>query len=253
MIVSCDHCNTKFRFDADKLSGPRAKVRCSRCGNIFEISTAGETDFEEEPVFASGEPSFRKEGPSMSPGGPSRPLPSRVRKQRRLRAIFVRFVVLIALGAGLFALVRFGPDFFRPSPPAVQTPEGPRVVIDDTVEAYFLENRHAGQIFIVEGKAVNASTHPVSFVQLQGELFDVDNQVVRSARCYAGNPMTREELAGLTLEEIRSRMSNREGGDLSNVNITPESEIPFLLVFDNLPALEMLTDYSVEVVGLDEE
>lgn len=38
MVVQCEHCKTKFRLDASRIK-PRSRVRCSKCGNVFSIST----------------------------------------------------------------------------------------------------------------------------------------------------------------------------------------------------------------------
>ena len=49
MIVQCDQCNAKFRLDDSKIKDGGAKVRCSKCKNIFIVhreSPAEDTDFD---------------------------------------------------------------------------------------------------------------------------------------------------------------------------------------------------------------
>jgi len=154
--------------------------------------------------------------------------------------------------AVLFWLLRQG--FFEPgaAPPGkgpTTAEQQPLVTIMDTTQAYFLENAQAGQIFLVEGEIINESTRPVSFVLIEGRLYTKGNQVAQSQRCYAGNPLTRDELVKLSMNEIQNRMMNREGKDLSNVHIPAARRVPFLLVFHNLPELDSLSDYSVEVIS----
>jgi hypothetical protein len=123
------------------------------------------------------------------------------------------------------------------------------VTIMDTLQAYFLENSHGGQMFVVEGEVKNISPNPVSFVLLEGKLYTAGHQVAQIQRCYLGNVMTRKEIAGLTVTEIQDRMMNREGKNLRNVRVPPNNRAPFVLVFHNLPELSSLGDYSVEVIS----
>jgi predicted Zn finger-like uncharacterized protein len=42
MEVACPECNTKFSLDESRIPGPSAKVRCSRCQNVFRITREGQ-------------------------------------------------------------------------------------------------------------------------------------------------------------------------------------------------------------------
>jgi len=42
MVVVCPECSTKFSLDESRISGPTAKVRCSRCRHVFQISREGQ-------------------------------------------------------------------------------------------------------------------------------------------------------------------------------------------------------------------
>ncbi|MEN6484313.1 MAG: DUF3426 domain-containing protein [Syntrophobacteraceae bacterium] len=130
-----------------------------------------------------------------------------------------------------------------------QTLEQPAVTIMDSTRAYFLENAHAGQIFVVEGEVSNESSRPISFILLEGKLYTTNNQIAQTQRCYPGNGMPRNELAQLNVTEIQNRMMHREGKNLTNVNIAPSKRIPFMLVFHNLPEMDALGDYSIEVIS----
>ncbi len=129
------------------------------------------------------------------------------------------------------------------------TTDQPIVTILESAHAYFFENLPGGQIFVVEGEAVNESSQPVSFVLLEGKLYTTRNTVALSQRAYAGNIISQEDLAGLPITEIQDRMMNREGTNLGNVQIPQGGRVPFMIVFHNLPELNTLSDYSVEVVS----
>ena len=102
---------------------------------------------------------------------------------------------------------------------------------------------------MVEGEVANESIEAVSFILLEGRLYTKDNKVAQSQKCFSGNVMSREELTRLNVREIQDRMMNREGKNLMNVHVPSAKRIPFMLVFHNLPELDALSDYSVEVIS----
>jgi predicted Zn finger-like uncharacterized protein len=51
MIVQCEQCLAKYRLDDSKIPGESAKVKCSRCRHIFQLSK--ENPFHPEPVQQS--------------------------------------------------------------------------------------------------------------------------------------------------------------------------------------------------------
>ncbi|ABK17114.1 DUF3426 domain-containing protein [Syntrophobacter fumaroxidans] len=244
MIVVCESCSTKFRLDPTKLKGTRTKVRCSRCGHTFTVERPEEDDLiPSQLTDGESEEDFPVEERPL-PAPPPPPV-----RRFRLRRLVGWFVIALILGGGVYWLtdqqVPPGPGSGRVSKEAEQ----PNVTISDTLQAYFLQNAHAGQVFVVEGEVTNESKKPVSFVLLEGKLYTTDNQVVQKQRCYSGNIMSREEIARLGLTEIQNRMMNREGKNLKNVRIPASNRVPFMLVFHNLPELATLGDYSVEVVS----
>jgi predicted Zn finger-like uncharacterized protein len=42
MVVVCPECSTRFSLDESRIAGPTAKVRCSRCRHVFQISREGQ-------------------------------------------------------------------------------------------------------------------------------------------------------------------------------------------------------------------
>jgi hypothetical protein len=157
-------------------------------------------------------------------------------------------VVLILVVAALI----FGPGgsllvSTSKSPPT--GPANPVVTITDSVKAYYLENVHAGQVLVIEGEVLNESSQPVSFVMIEGKLFNSKDTVSQIQRCYVGNSFTRKEITNLNLSEMQEKMMNREGKNLKNVRIPPAGKAPFMLVFHNLPEVSTLSNYSVNVVS----
>jgi len=255
MIVTCESCQTKFRLDPSRLRGPESKVRCSRCGNVFNISPPEEEDGFLDFDLPESTPELASEIP-VHPPIPGPVTASSAKKSSSSKTLLIWIIPLLLLGAASLWVI--GQKVASTSsnrasqPPIVEsgvTPDKPSVNIMDTTQAYFLENAYAGQIFVVEGEVKNESATPVSFILLEGKLYSTDNKVAQSQRCFCGNVMSREELVQLNVTEIQDRMMNREGKDLENVHLAQGQSVPFMLVFHNLPELNTLTDYSVEVVS----
>jgi hypothetical protein len=127
--------------------------------------------------------------------------------------------------------------------------ERPVVTITDSVQAYYLENVHVGQVLVIEGEVLNDSSQPVSFVMIEGKLFNNKDMVAQIQRCYVGNSFMRKEITNLSLSEMQEKMMNREGKNLKNVRIPPAGKAPFMLVFHNLPEVSTLSNYSVNVIS----
>ena len=282
MIVTCTSCKTKFRLDSSLLKAPSTKVRCSMCGSVFEVSKPDEEDEvlisldDSMPGASSGDsmdgmdgmddmdslPSFDDEEDREIPAPPPPRTSSRrtatKKKKGSLKPLIMILLLILVLGgggAGYYYYYMQGPapedaeevKKAEELQPRIQEPE---LTVQSTRE-YFLENEHAGQIFVVEGEVVNGSTFPVSFVLIEGKLYATDNQVAQTQKTYCGNIMGREELSRYTVAELQNVMMNREGANLTNVHIMPKSRVPFMLVFYNLPDLDLLSDYSVEAISAE--
>jgi predicted Zn finger-like uncharacterized protein len=257
MIISCESCNTKFRLDPARFKGPRSKVRCSRCGHVFYVvKPGGETD----TVFINLEDTVqpvveRKATPPPSSRAPSSTPSVAGRKKGKLRPYFLAVIAVVVVGAALFGFFRSGifSSSSETAPPEkvadVKKVEEAAITISSATQAYFLENKHAGQLFVVEGEVVNEGHKAVSFILLEGKLYTTDSNVSQSQKAFCGNVTTREELTSLSITEIQNRMMNREGKNMVNVHVPPQGKVPFTLVFHNLPELDLLSDYSVEVIS----
>lgn len=257
MIVKCEFCKTKFRLDLERVKSQRVRVRCSRCGNVFEVSKPSEEPNILNNSFVEPRPSFSREKGMPASVVPGRTTPPASRRQSRpgRRNPFFWIIVFIIIGTGFYALLKYDylGDLFGTSLNSVAKREFAPTIVSDSVQAYFLDNKQAGQIFVVKGDVVNNSPEPASFILLEGEIYNSKGETTQNQRCFAGNEMTQEELTHLAVAEIQNQMMNREGRDLKNVHIPPQGRVPFMLVYHNLSNLENLTDYSVEVVSFENE
>lgn len=245
MVVTCEVCGAKFRLDPARLKGPKSRVRCSRCGHVF-------TPVQEEELVRvdladdTGFPAEAAPAPTAAPTPTQKPLRIKEKRPWPRWLGWVALVLIVVLG-GLGLMSYLGSQSADRAGPGL--PETPQVKVLESTQAFFLDNANAGQIFVVEGEVENQSAKPVSFILLEGKLFDTSNRPRITQKCFAGNAMTREELSRLDMTEVQNRMMNREGKALSNVKVPSGKRVPFMLVFHNLPELKALSDYSVEVVS----
>lgn len=113
----------------------------------------------------------------------------------------------------------------------------------------FMQNIRGQTLFIVEGKAKNASTKVQSFLKLKVTLKDTDGRGIAEKEFYAGNIVSDEALRTEPAPQVEERFNNRVGDALANMNIKPQDEVPFMVVFYDIPNV---SSYSIEVISSEE-
>ena len=209
-----------------------------------EIKEMEEIPFDEEaeePEEASPE-----EAPSLAQ--------SKQRKRPSLLLLILFIVVSIA--GGIYAAI----TFFEPLKSGLKIPYlnitigGEEPVQNDpgnlkiallNTKGYFEENEGTGMLFIIEGHIRNDYSTDRSFVRVKGILYDKSGKVVKTKSVYCGNILTKTELENLPPAEINKKILLQSGMNQSNVNIAPNTMVPFMVVFEDLPG--ELGEYSVEV------
>jgi predicted Zn finger-like uncharacterized protein len=197
---------------------------------------------EEMPPLVAEEP-VAPSAPARRRGTPSLP--------------FAALVLCIVL---ILALVGGGYFFFTEGPAAfdkiglgflakwagIETTEEGNVAINNPTGTY-LANKEAGELFAVTGEAVNRFKKPRASIQIKATLYGPKGEVLQQKTAYAGNALSREQLATLPFAKLEERMNNQFGDSLANLGVQPGKSIPFVVVFANVP--KEAADYGVEVVG----
>lgn len=247
IVIRCESCGSQFRLDSTRLTKPQSKVRCSKCKHVFQV----EQPDEEALIYIDVDESDQGfiPGTMSDQRVPAGPPPSARKKSFGKRALLfivpLLFVAVAALYFSFDSSMLSGTS--EKAPP--KAPVNPTVTIMDTLQAYYLENVHVGQVLVIEGEILNESAKPVSFVLIEGKLYGSNEKTAQIRRCYSGNSLTRKEITNLKVSDIEERMMNREGKNLKNVRIPPAGKVPFVLVFHSLPEINSLSNYSVDVVS----
>ncbi len=178
-----------------------------------------------------------------------------VKKRRRSRSwITILLIVLIIAGGG-YALVRFKPGFLPESFPLFKRPLSKDQAFDmgnkrlsfKDLNGSFVNSKKAGKLFVVKGLVTNMYPDKRSFIRIRSNILDSKGKAVKSKIVYAGNPISDKELLSLSMEEVDNRLRDKFGKNKMNTNIPPNSSIPLMIVFGNLP--QDLSEFEIEAIS----
>ncbi len=165
--------------------------------------------------------------------------------------IFILLLLLLAAFAGYLAW-RGGTDSLPRILSQLKTLTGTSAPAEPAVHirlplpnSFFVMNEHVGQLFVIQGEAVNGYPEPRSAISVTGMLHDGKGDVLLRQTVFCGNPMDLETLKSAPFVSIQETMSNPFGSALANVNIAPDTPIPYMIVFRDLP--DNVTHFTVEV------
>jgi predicted Zn finger-like uncharacterized protein len=141
-------------------------------------------------------------------------------------------------------------DAAKPAAPAsAQKPEEAAKVKDimlQNVRQYYVSNEKAGQLFVIEGKAVNNFKAPKEMIKLEASLFDEKGGTLVAKEELAGNTVSLFQLQVMTRDELKNALASQVGVLTNNTNIAPAGEVPFMMVFFDPP--ETVKEFGVKVV-----
>ncbi len=135
-----------------------------------------------------------------------------------------------------------------PQAPAAKAEETSRVkdIVLQNVRQYYVTNEKAGQLFVIEGKAVNNFKSPKEMIKLEAALFDEKGNVLTSKDILSGNTVSLFQLQVMTRQELESALTSQVGVLTNNTNLATGAETPFMIVFFDPP--EAVKEFGVKVV-----
>ncbi|MFO7970127.1 MAG: DUF3426 domain-containing protein [Desulfobacterales bacterium] len=204
----------------------------------FEIEETGEEDLSEEemvdeqPMVATAKPAVKK----------------------RISKPLIVLLILVLLGGGGYGIyvlldfmnieIPFVSNYFKPQ---ISDPAGNLKLDTLDVESAFVKNAKAGKLFTITGKIKNGYSDTRSYIRVTGKLYTKGKNLVQEETVFCGNVLSDIELSNLELSAIKKRLSNRVGDNNSNVAVKPGQELPFMIVFSNLPV--NLEEFAIEAEG----
>ena len=162
------------------------------------------------------------------------------------------FLILACAGASVYflqpGLIGLGPKV--PGIPATtQEPvarEGAAQIALENVRQYFVPNEKEGQLFIIEGKAVNRFPEARELIRIKAALFDKLGNEVATQEFMCGNVVSLYQLQVSTRADIEAALTAKVGILTNNTNIQSGASVPFMAVFFQTP--ETVEEFGLEVI-----
>ncbi len=204
----------------------------------FAIEDTDQDDLSEEeivdvqPVVAAAKPAVKK----------------------RISKPLIVLLILVLLGGGCYGIyvlldsmnieIPFVSEYFKPQ---ISDPAGNLKIDTLDVDSAFVKNAKAGKLFAITGKIKNEYSDARSYIRVTGKLYTKGKILVQKETVFCGNVLSDIELSNLELSAIKKRLSNRLGDNKSNIRVKPGQELPFMIVFSNLPT--NLEEFAIEAEG----
>ena len=203
----------------------------------------------EEEVGAPEELEGEEEGEELF-----RPQPI-IKKRPRSRTLRTILLIILILIGAVSALIAFKPGFLPESFPLFKKPLSKEEAFDmgnrrlsfKDLNGTFVDSEKAGKLFVVKGLVTNDYPDRRSFIRIRSNILDSKGTEVKNKIVFAGNPISDKKIQSLTPEEIDNRLRDKLGKDKMNINIQPNSSIPFMIVFSDLP--EDMSEFTIEAIS----
>jgi len=259
MIIQCEKCATKFRFDDELMKKEGVWVRCGRCKHEFfqkdpSFQETGASDTS-DPSNSSGEnvSMIHEIGARETKGAfkedvtPEEKPVRKTRSGRKFIKSFMKIFLVLVLTCALAAAclwsymqisgVKFN-DIVSTVPYLDKILDAEdssalkltQIKIADLKQQY-VQNWILGDVLVVEGNAWNSAPFPVARIMVVATLYDANDVELARKEAFAGNILTPVELATLPEEAIERELSLSHGRDTSNDRIESHGSIPFMVVF----------------------
>ena len=127
--------------------------------------------------------------------------------------------------------------YFLLRPGLRETPEAPggRQFTLSESKAYFVENSHAGRLYVIEGVLTNNMSSPMCRIAIKAALLDAGGRELSQQIFEAGTAATISELKLLDWSELRARLLPSGPDPCQGTKILPGASARFMTVFRDPP------------------
>ncbi len=183
--------------------------------------------------------------------GAAKPKDDKAAKKKKIIILASAVVGVLLVAAALFFFkpwTKFSIPFIggAKSEKAADNAEKVKDIALRNVRQYYIPNEKAGQIFVVEGKAVNNFATPKERIKIEVSLFDEKGHVLVSKQLLCGNTLSQFQLQVQGEEEINSSLTSEVGILTSNTYLKTGMDTPFMAVFFKPP--DQVKEFGVKVI-----
>ena len=264
MIIQCEKCSTRFRFDDELMEKEGVWVRCGQCkheffqknpssqsGTALRQSNDSPQKTQEREAGASASPASSGREDTPTKGAADEKKSARQDESgRKTTKTFLKILVLFTLTwllvvAGLWSYMQVSgikiQDLISKVPylDKIIAAEDPSVLKLTQIRIDNLKQRYVktwmGDVLVVEGIAWNSAPFPVARIMVVATLYDANGMELARKEAFAGNILTPLELETFPEEAIERELSLSHGRDTSNDRIESHGRIPFMIVFTKIP------------------
>jgi pilus assembly protein FimV len=250
----------EFELETEEASAEPSLTEAPSDLEVYELDEAEETPEKPEAVEAAGvaeekpefefEESAEEEAPDVKVAA-VKTAPARERRVSRPLVVLLILVLLAGGSYGAYVLldymhiqIPYVSNYFKPKVP---DPKGNLKLETLNINSRFILNVKAGKLFVITGKVKNGYSDNRRFISVLGKLFTKGKKIAKTEMVYCGNILSDIELSNMEFEAIKKRLSNRYGDNRSNFQVGPGKELPFMIVFSDLP--ENLEEFAIEAAG----
>lgn len=220
--------------------GDEAPVR-SRKGGDFS-SVLGDDDGGDLSLDMGGGGKKKKSGGGKLAG------------KKKFIVLGLVFLLLAGGGAGLWfsgvagkLMDKMGGPAKEEKKPEDVSPEAKvKFIILENVRQYYVNNEKAGQLFVIEGKAVNQFEKPKELIKVEATLFDAAGKPLGTRAQLCGNILSYFQLQVLSRTEIEAALVNEMGVLNNNTALETGAGTPFMVIFFEPP--KEVAEFGVKVV-----
>ncbi len=121
---------------------------------------------------------------------------------------------------------------------------------DESTQTYEIHNIHGRRsLYVVEGQLVNQfdTDEKVSWIQVKGVALDENGKMLETSIAFAGNVLTKKELAEQELYQIKKFYKYPNGQGNTNHELKEQQAVPFQIVFYD--SSQRLNNVSVKIIS----
>lgn len=166
--------------------------------------------------------------------------------------LLLTIVLVVALALGLVYYLKPSLLGIKLQPPASSLTaqggiqEGVANIGLENVRQYFVPNEKEGQLFIIEGQAINRFEEPRELIRLKASLFNQQGSEVTTQEFMCGNVVSLYQLQVASRQDIEAALTAKVGILTNNTNIQPGASVPFMVIFFDAP--ETVEEFGLEVI-----